>query len=99
MRNQNNPNDILVRSVVKTCYDYCLYYRNAHNGYDSLLIQGTANKKDKIESIYYTKNADNTKQDFAKTKYNNVITTTYTMHTDWFNDDEQSRLHHLLEST
>ena len=99
MRNQNNPNDILVRSVVKTCYDYCLYYRNAHNGYDSLLIQGNANKKDKIESIYYTKNADNTKQDFAKTKYNNVITTTYTMHTDWFNDEEQSKLHHLLEST
>ena len=55
-------------------------------------------KKDKIDSQYYTRNADNTKQDFAKTKYNNIITTTYTMYTDWFTDDEQSRLHHLLES-
>lgn len=97
-RSANDNTDFHKRNIVQTCYDYCLYYCNAYGGWDSLLIQGNAKKKDKIDSQYYTRNADNTKQDFAKTKYNNIITTTYTMYTDWFTDDEQSRLHHLLES-
>lgn len=83
----------------KTCYDYCLYYVNAYGGWDSLLIQGNAKKNDKITSSYYTKSFNNITTEFEKVKYNNQITTEYKLYTDWFTDEEQSKLHHLLEST
>lgn len=99
IRNSNDSTDFHKKNIIKTCYDYCLYYCNAYGGWDSLLIQGNATKKDNIDSLYYNKNINNNNPEFSKVKYTNVITTTYTMYTDWFNDDEQSRLHHLLEST
>lgn len=85
--------------AVDTCYEYCLYYCNAFGGWDSLLIKGNVLKTDSIDSQYYIKGYDNKTQEFGKVKYHNNITTTYRLHTDWFTDDEQSRLHHLLEST
>lgn len=85
-------------TAVDTCYEYCLYYCNAFGGWDSLLIKGNTLKTDNVESHYYTKGYDNTTTDFEKKKYTNLITTTYRLHTDWFTDDEQSRLYHLLES-
>ena len=84
--------------AIDTCYEYCLYYVNAFGGWDSLLIKGNALKTDNITSHYYTKGYNNTTLEFGKTKYMNEINTTYRLHTDWFNDDEQSRLYHLLES-
>lgn len=89
----------VVFSVVDTCYEYCLYYCNAYGGWDSLLIKGNAVKKDKIGSNYYTKSFNNNTTEFEKNKYLNTINTEYQLYTDWFTDDEQSRLHHLLEST
>lgn len=86
-------------NAVDTCYEYCLYYCNAFGGWDSLLIKGNVLKTDSIDSQYYIKGYDNKTQEFGKVKYHNNITTTYRLHTDWFTDDEQSRLHHLLEST
>lgn len=85
--------------VIDSCYEYCLYYVNAFGGWDSLLIQGNTLKSDNITSSYYMKNFNNNTIQFEKVKYNNVMTTNYQLYTDWFNDDEQSRLHHLLEST
>ena len=85
--------------VIDSCYEYCLYYVNAYGGWDSLLIQGNTLKSDNITSSYYMKNFNNNTNQFEKVKYNNVMTTKYQLYTDWFNDDEQSRLHHLLEST
>lgn len=85
--------------VIDSCYEYCLYYVNAYGGWDSLLIQGNTLKSDNITSSYYMKNFNNNTIQFEKVKYNNVMTTNYQLYTDWFNDDEQSRLHHLLEST
>lgn len=85
--------------VIDSCYEYCLYYVNAYGGWDSLLIQGNTLKSDNITSSYYMKNFNNNTNEFEKVKYNNVMTTNYQLYTDWFNDDEQSRLHHLLEST
>lgn len=85
--------------VIDSCYEYCLYYVNAYGGWDSLLIQGNTLKSDNITSSYYMKNFNNNTIQFEKVKYNNVMTTKYQLYTDWFNDDEQSRLHHLLEST
>jgi hypothetical protein len=63
------------------------------------LIDANAKKTDKITSKYYTRDYDNTTIKSEKTKFTNVINTEYVLHTGWFNDDEQSRLHHLLEST
>ena len=90
---------VLYAHINDSCYDYCLYYCNAFGGWDSLLVDGNVKKVDKIESKYYNKAFNNTRQDFEKKKFANVITPQYTLHTGWFNDDEQSRLHHLLEST
>lgn len=86
-------------SVQKTCYDYCLYYVNAYGGWDSLLVKGNVMKSDKITPSYYSKQFKTNTLDFEKVKYNNNITTTYELHTDWFNDEEQSKLFHLIEST
>jgi hypothetical protein len=76
-----------------------LYYVNGYGGWDSLLINGNNKKNDKITSSYYSKQFNNTTIDFGKTKFNNIITTSYTLYTDWFTDEEQSKLWHLLEST
>lgn len=98
--NTDDINDGVLNAHIKdSCYDYCLYYCNAFGGWDSLLVDGNVKKVDKIESKYYNKAFNNTRQDFEKKKFANVITPQYTLHTGWFNDDEQSRLHHLLEST
>jgi hypothetical protein len=86
-------------NLVNTCYEYCLYYVNAYGGWDSLLVDGNVKKVDKIESKYYNRAYSNTTTQFEKKKFTNVITPQYTLHTGWFNDDEQSRLYHLLEST
>lgn len=86
-------------NAIDTCYEYCLYYCNAFGGWDSLLIKGNVLKTDNIDSQYYIKGYDNKTQEFGKVKYHNKITSTYRLHTDWFTDEEQSRLHHLLEST
>lgn len=91
--------DAFYYNIQDTCYDYCLYYSNAYGGWDSLLIDANTKKTDKITSKYYTRDYDNTTIKSEKTKFANIINTEYVLHTGWFNDDEQSRLHHLLEST
>lgn len=97
---ENENNYPFIKYVVKeTCADYCLYYCNAYGGWDSLLIYGNSLKTDKINSHYYTKSFDNTKPDFERKKYVNVITPKYTLYTDWFDDVQQSKMYHLLEST
>lgn len=94
-----NVDKIIYADIVDTCFDYCLYYVNSWGGWDSLLIKGNTKKSDKITPQYYVKDFDNKTQEFEKVKYLNTITTTYTLYTDWFSDEEQSRLHNLIEST
>lgn len=89
----------IIADIEDTCYEYCLYYCNAYGGWDSLLIDGNVKKTDKITSKYYTRDYDNTTTQSEKTKFANVINTDYVLYTGWFNDAEQSRLYHLLEST
>lgn len=81
------------------CSKYCLYYLNAYGGWDSFLINGNDKETDTITSYKYMKNADNTKKQFALNNYLNVISKKYSLKTDWLNDDEASRMYHLLEST
>ena len=92
-------NGVFEINIVDTCYDYCLYYVNAYGGWDSLLVKGNVKKSDAITPQYYKQSFNNTTTEFERTKYANLITTSYELNTDWFNDDEQSRLHHLIEST
>lgn len=88
-----------VFNVKPSCCDWCLYYVNAYGGWDSLLINGNDKKTDKITSSYYSKQYNNTTIEFEKVKYNNIINSTFELYTDWFTDEEQSKLYHLLEST
>lgn len=90
---------VIRANIIETNYDYCLYYVNSFGGWDYLLIKGTTKKTDKITSQYYTKDFDNKTQEFEKIKYLNTISSSYTLNTDWFTDEEQSRLHNLIEST
>ena len=85
--------------IIDSCSEWCLYYSNAYGGWDSLLVNGNVKKTDKISSQYYKQSYDNRTYQFGNTKYLNTITPSYVLYTDYFNDDEQSRLHHLLEST
>lgn len=87
--------DILTFEVKETCADYCLYYTNAYGGWDSLLVNGNVKKTDKITSQYYTKLDGN---DYSRTKYFNEIKSGYVLYTDWFTDEEQAKLYHLIES-
>lgn len=97
--NVSNVPNYTIYKVEDTCYDYCLYYCNAVGGWDSLLIKGNTKKTDKINSQYYDRSFNNTTVQFEKKKYVNIITPTYTLYTDWFTDEEQSKFYHLLEST
>lgn len=89
----------LTYDIIESCAEWCLYYSNAYGGWDSLLINGNSKKTDNISSQYYVQSYNNNTYQFEKTKYLNVITPKYVLYTDYFNDDEQSRFHHLLEST
>lgn len=88
-----------VYKIIDSCAEWCLYYSNAYGGWDSLLVNGNVKKSDKISSQYYKKSYNNKTYEFEKTKYLNTITPSYVLYTDYFNDDEQSRFHHLIEST
>lgn len=85
--------------IIDSCSEWCLYYSNAYGGWDSLLVNGNVKKSDKISGQYYKQSYDNRTYQFGNTKYLNTITPSYVLYTDYFNDDEQSRLYHLLEST
>ena len=85
--------------IISGCSKYCLYYQNALGGWDSFLINGNDKQIDKITSYKYIKSVDNTTRKFGTKKYLNMINSTYRLYTDWMNDDEASRMHHLLEST
>lgn len=89
---------VIIANIVETCYDYCLYFVSSYGGWDYLLIKANSKKNDKITSQYYTKNIDNKTQDFERVKYLNTIASSYELHTDWFTDEEQSKLHNLIES-
>lgn len=85
--------------VVDSCKRYCLYYVNGFGGWDSFLINGNDKKNDTIQQHTLEKYANNTTQQFAKKNYLNKVTTKYTLYTHYLNDEEASKMWHLLEST
>lgn len=85
--------------VVDSCKRYCLYYVNGFGGWDSFLINGNDKKNDTIQQHTLEKYANNTTQQFAKKNYLNKVSTKYTLYTHYLNDEEASKMWHLLEST
>lgn len=85
--------------LVDSCARFCIYYVNSVGGWDSFLIEANSKKTDEITRYSVIKNFNNTKTDFEKKNYVNIINPKLTLHTGWLNDDESSRIHNLLETT
>lgn len=87
-------------NVVTECKEWALYYTNAYGGWDSLLIEGNAAETDNLERFTRMMEYDNNAiQNRGKVNFANEITKTYQFHTGWLNDEQSSRMHHLVNST
>ena len=86
-------------TIDNTGKDYVLYYVNAAGGWDSLLIEGNVKKTDEFESESYIKRVLRPSTEFARNKYLNTITSSWTLYTGYLNDEQASKMYNLLEST
>lgn len=85
--------------VRNTCAEYCLYYLNAHGGYDHLLINGTSKRSDNIKRTEITRMVDNTTLNHGRTDVHTEITRTWRLNTGHLTDAQWAKTHHLLGST
>lgn len=85
--------------VVSECSRYCLYYINAHGGWDSLLIEGNHSEADELQRYLRDVDYDNNDvQNRSKKNYINEITKKMILHTSWMSDESSLRMHHLMNS-
>jgi hypothetical protein len=85
--------------VRNTCAEYCLYYLNAHGGYDHLLINGTSKRSDNIKRTEITRVVDNTTLKHGRNDVHTEITRTWRLNTGHLTDAQWAKTHHLLGST
>lgn len=85
--------------VRNTCAEYCLYYLNAHGGYDHLLINGTTLRSDNIKRTEITRVVDNTTLKHGRNDVHTEITRTWRLNTGHLTDAQWANTHHLLGST
>ncbi len=85
--------------VRNTCAEYCLYYLNAHGGYDHLLINGTTLRSDNIKRTEITRVVDNTALKHGRSDVHTEITRTWRLNTGHLTDAQWAKTHHLLGST
>ena len=86
--------------VVDDCYKFALYYVNAYGGWDHLLVEGNEMETDSLERHIREREYDNTSiVNRGKVDYVNEVTKSWTLNTGLLNDDEASRMHHLINST
>lgn len=91
--------DGLRYDVTSGCERYCLYYVNAHGGWDSLLIEGNYSEVDNVARHTREMEYDNRDvKNRGAQNFVNEISKSLTLHTSWMSDDESSRMHHLLNS-
>lgn len=86
--------------IVGGCHRYALYYQNAYGGWDTFLIEGNHLQEDSLtrhtrEAEYDNRNIGNR----GRVNYVNEIDKSFTFHTSWLNDEQSSRMHHLLNAT
>lgn len=96
-----NEEDVVVRQykVQKTCAQYCLYYLNAHGGFDHLLINGNALRTDAYTHSEVTRDIDNTTLRHSRDYASTTIKRKWQLHTDTLTDAQWALTHHLLGST
>lgn len=85
--------------VRNTCAEYCLYYLNAHGGYDHLLINGNAMRTDKFARTEISKSVDNTTLAHSRQTIATEVTPTWRLYTDCLTDEQWKLTHHLLGSS
>lgn len=85
--------------VRSTCAKYCLYYLNAHGGYDHLLINGNAMRTDKFTRTEISKSVNNTTLAHSRQTIATEVTPTWKLYTDCLTDEQWKLTHHLLGSS
>ena len=81
------------------CKQYALYYVNAYGGWDTLAVLGTTKVRDTLKHYTTERVYDNTQtHNRGKVNYVNEVTRTFTFNTHPLNEDQASRMHHLLNS-
>lgn len=85
--------------IVADCYKFALYYVNAYGGWDQLLVEGNDIETDTLDRHIREQEYDNTNiVNRGKVNYVNEVTKSWTLNTGLLNDDEASRMHHLINS-
>lgn len=77
---------------------YCIYYMNAHGGYDSFLVRGNSMRSDTYNRTNVVRSVSDAQQ-HSKDTILNSITAKWELYTDYLTDVQYQRLHHLLGST
>lgn len=88
--------------TLKSCCRYALYYVNAHGGWDSLLVKGSAKQTDNYtRGTYRTTCVNGQAATLQRGKVNNVnaISRKFVLNTGWLGDGSCAKMHHLLGST
>ena len=85
--------------VRATCADYCLYYLNAHGGFDHLLIKGNSLRTDDFKRVELTRNVNNTTLQHGRQSVSVEVQSKWKLYTDHLTDDQWALTHHLLGST
>lgn len=85
--------------VQATCADYCLYYLNAHGGFDHLLIKGNSLRTDDFKRVEITRDVDNTTLQHGRQSVSVEIQPKWKLYTDHLTDAQWALTHHLLGST
>lgn len=85
--------------VRNTCAEYCLYYLNAHGGYDHLLIKGTTLRTDTFNRTEITQSVDNTTLAHGKQTIASEVASKWRLNTDYLTDAQWKLTHHLLGSS
>jgi hypothetical protein len=81
------------------CKQYALYYVNAYGGWDTLAVLGNTKVRDTLKRYTTEQVYDNTQtHNRGKVNYVNEVTRAFTFNTHPLNEDQASRMHHLLNS-
>ena len=83
----------------KYCPRYVLYYLNAYGGWDALPVEGKTRESDSVSHYNNEMVYDNTDPSArGKENYLNELKHTFEFCTGWLNNQQSSKMHHLLNS-
>jgi len=86
--------------VKDLCPKFIVYYVNAFGGWDSLILQGNDRESDALVRHTTGKDYDNAQpQNRGVKDYAIEVTKGWNLNTGWLDDNQSSRMHHLLNST